>query len=220
MKVGFLTIGQSPRHDILEEILPQLSNLKAIEAGALDGLSRDQIASLSPEEGEETLVSRLRDGKQVVVGKRKLSPLLKKAINRLRKSGAEIAILLCTGTFELTSTPIPLIQPGRIMRNLIGSILSKEGKLGLIVPLEGQKKQIEDVWKEFVDDIKSLALSPYMSFRPRSEWFKALLDRDLIVMDCMGYRLEHELLVRTYTKRPVFLPKRMISSLVKEFYQL
>ncbi|RLG52906.1 MAG: hypothetical protein DRO00_04890 [Thermoproteota archaeon] len=220
MKIGFLTIGQSPRHDILEEILPQLSDLKVIEAGALDGLSADQIASLRPGEGEETLVSRLRDGKQVVMGKKKLHPLLNEAINRLHNAGAEISILLCTGTFELTSAPIPLIQPGRIMRNLIGSILSKEGKLGLIVPLEDQKKQIEDVWKEFVDDIKILTLSPYMGLRPGPEWFKALSDRDLVVMDCMGYRLEHERLVRMYTKRPVFLPKRLISSLVKEFYQL
>jgi len=220
LKVGFLTIGQSPRHDILEEILPQFPDIRKIEAGALDGLSAEHIAKLRPEEGDEVLVSRLRSGQQVIMGKKKLCPLLSEAINRLKLAGAEIAILLCTGTFKLSSTPIPLIQPGRIMRNSVGSILSKEGKLGLIIPLKSQKSQIEGVWRKFVEDIRIVTMSPYLSNKPPTQKLKRLADRDLIVMDCMGYRLEHEHLIRMYTKRPVFLPKRLISLLVKEFYQL
>ncbi|RLG48684.1 MAG: hypothetical protein DRN90_03220 [Thermoproteota archaeon] len=220
MRVGFLTIGQSPRHDILKEILPLIPNVTPVEAGALDNISDEQIMLLKPEKKDEMLVSRLRDGRQVILGKKKLIPLLNDAVVRLHSVGAKIAFLLCTSTFDFSSAPIPVIQPGRIMRNLIGLLLSNEGKLGLVVPLEDQKQQITEVWKRFVRDIKVITLSPYRGHELQPRELEFLKDRDLIVMDCMGYRLEHERLIRRHTKRPVLLPKRLIPLLLKEFYQL
>lgn len=220
LKIGFLTIGQSPRHDILEEILSHTQHLEAIEVGALDNLSAEQIAMLKPVNKDETLVSRLRNGRQVTISKKRLIPLLIEAINRLHLAGADMAFLLCTDTFEITFTPIPLIQPGRIMRTLIRSILSENGKLGLVVPLEAQITKIKGNWAKFVSDIKTITFSPYLGNKPPLEKLRSLADRDLIVMDCMGYRIEHERLIRMYTKRPVFLPKRLISSLIEEFYQV
>jgi protein AroM len=220
LKIGFLTIGQSPRHDILEEIFSQTQRLEVIEAGALDNLSTEQIAMLKPVDKDETLVSRLRNGQQVTISKKRLIPLLNEAIKRLHLAGADIALLLCTDTFEITTTPIPLIQPGRIMRTFVGSILSENGKLGLVVPLEAQIRKIKDNWVKFVSNIKAIAFSPYLDNKPSLEELRSLTDRDLIVMDCMGYRIEHERLIRMYTKRPVFLPKRLISLLIEEFYQV
>lgn len=42
MKVGAITIGQSPRADVVQELLPLMGEqVELIQAGALDGLTRE-----------------------------------------------------------------------------------------------------------------------------------------------------------------------------------
>lgn len=44
MKVGAITIGQSPRADVVQELLPLMGEqVELIQAGALDGLTREDI---------------------------------------------------------------------------------------------------------------------------------------------------------------------------------
>lgn len=219
LRVGFVTIGQSPRKDIIGEILPEVKKFEIIEAGALDNLSEADIEELKPEKGDEVLVSRLKDGKQVIMGKKKLLPLLQEAINRVFAAGASFAVMLCTDTFELPKTPIPLIQPGKIMRKLVKNIISEQGRLGLVIPLRSQRERVEGIWRELIGDVKTIIFSPYSSEGSILSELKILRDRDLIVMDCMGYRLEHEQLIRYHTKRPVLLPKKLIPLLIEVFYQ-
>lgn len=44
MKIGALTIGQSPRNDLIPEIEAFFKGAEIIQLGALDGLSKEQIA--------------------------------------------------------------------------------------------------------------------------------------------------------------------------------
>ena len=58
-KIGAVTIGQSPRSDVIADIRPILgSEVDVVEAGALDGLTKEEIAKLVPKRG------RLRFGDQ------------------------------------------------------------------------------------------------------------------------------------------------------------
>ena len=71
-KVGLITVGQSPRSDVVPDMAAILGgDVEILEAGALDGLSREQIAPLAPEGDDEILVTRLADGSSVFVGKRR-----------------------------------------------------------------------------------------------------------------------------------------------------
>lgn len=49
MKVGAITIGQSPRADVVQELLPLMGEqVELIQAGALDGLTREDIQAFAP----------------------------------------------------------------------------------------------------------------------------------------------------------------------------
>lgn len=61
MKIGALTIGQSPRNDLIPEIEAFFKGAEIIQLGALDGLSKEQIADLAPSGDDEILVSKLKD---------------------------------------------------------------------------------------------------------------------------------------------------------------
>lgn len=66
--VGMITIGQSPRDDVVPEMEKILGpGIRVVQAGALDGLSRDEVATLAPREREHALVTRLADSTEVIV---------------------------------------------------------------------------------------------------------------------------------------------------------
>ena len=68
--IGTLTIGQSPRPDIMCDIEPILSyKADILEAGALDGLTDEQVKQLAPVGEEEFLITRF-NGKTVKIAER------------------------------------------------------------------------------------------------------------------------------------------------------
>ena len=70
--IGLVTIGQSPRSDVVPDMATILGpGVEIREAGALDGLARSEIDALAPTGDDEILVTRLRDGSSVFLGKPK-----------------------------------------------------------------------------------------------------------------------------------------------------
>ena len=61
------------------------TDVEIVEAGALDGLTREQIAPLAPEGDDEIFVTRLADGSSVFVGKTKMIPRIEAKIAALVK---------------------------------------------------------------------------------------------------------------------------------------
>src|SRR6185295_685956 len=87
-KIGMITVGQAPRSDVVPDMAAILGgDVEIIEAGALDGLTREQIAPLAPEGDDEILVTRLADGSTVFVGKTKMIARIEARIAALEDRG-------------------------------------------------------------------------------------------------------------------------------------
>ncbi len=87
-KLGTITIGQSPRDDVIPEMLPYLGeNVEVIQAGALDGLTYEEILEFEPKEGDYVLVSKLRDGRSVKFAEKHILPRLQNCIDKLEAEG-------------------------------------------------------------------------------------------------------------------------------------
>src|SRR6185436_4317778 len=72
--VGLITIGQSPRVDVVPEMTAVIGpGVDVREAGALDGLTRAQIDALEPTGDDEILVTRRRHPHRPALHRR-LSP--------------------------------------------------------------------------------------------------------------------------------------------------
>ena len=111
-----VTIGQSPRTDVLLDIRDILgSDIEVIECGALDKLSMDEIAQLKPSKKENLLVSRMRDGSEVRLSHHKIIDRMQECLDRLQKD-SDMQVLLCTGEFpELYSKKL-LIKPSNLRK--------------------------------------------------------------------------------------------------------
>jgi protein AroM len=208
-RAAFLTIGQSPRDDILDEMRPwwdPRSRVEFLERGALDGLERREIESLAPKEGEHRLVSRLRDGTEVFLDAHWVHHRVQEMVTELESEKLDFSVLLCTGRFPGLRSSRLVIEAQSIVDHTAAAF---EARLGILVPHE---TQMEDVGRG--DTVVSHA-SPYSGDR----WEKAareLEDAALIVLHCMGYTEAMRTRMADATGKPVLLARRMVATAVAQ----
>jgi protein AroM len=213
--VGLVTIGQSPRPDIrttYEVILGPA--IRMIEAGALDGLDAAAIRRLRPSDDDTPLVT-LFDSDEVRIGKRNVTPLLQRAINRVVADGAAIVVVLCTGHFEGLRATVPLIEPDRVLDGFMRAI-QPAGRLGVIMPDDGQEGMMRRKWHGY--DLTLATASPY---QPPTTW-EAVIARlnashvESIVLDCMGFGSEAKAYFRNRTGVPILCAQTATAHLVRD----
>ncbi|HXU91994.1 MAG TPA: AroM family protein [Methylomirabilota bacterium] len=218
--IGLVTIGQSPRVDVVPDMAAILGpGVEIREAGALDGLARGEIDALAPTGDDEILVTRLRDGTSVFLGKPKIVPLVEARIAALEGDGAALTALLCTGAFPRLRASRPLIQPQPLLLGLLRAT-SWPGRLGVLTPSVRHVPQTQARWRRDGFDAVVAPLSPY------EEEDAAAVQRaaramtnggaGLIVMDCMGFRRKTRDELRALTGVPVLLANLLLARVLAE----
>ncbi len=217
-KIGFLTIGQSPRDDVVPDILTILGpGFEVIEQGALDGLTRKEVEAHRPGKNDFPLITRLRDGTAAVVGKRRILPLLQARISSLERQRADIVALLCTDDFPHLRARKPVLMPHRILLGTVTSVL-KEGRLGVLAPLAEQTDRLRKKWLKTGLEVFMDHLNPYGESSALDRVMERMKRRrvNLIVLDCIGYSSKIKEEIRLATGRPVLLPRSLLAGLIKE----
>jgi protein AroM len=216
--VGLVTIGQSPRPDVVPDMAAVIGpGVEIREAGALDGLDRAGIAALAPRGDDEILVTRLGDGTAVFLGRPRIEHLIETRIAALEGAGASVTALLCTGDFPRLRASRPLVQPQPV---LVGALrgLSWPGRLGILVPSVRHLPQAEARWRGEGFDPLVVALSPYDEEDPAALRRAAggLRGSGLVVMDCMGFRRKTRDELAGLTGAPVLLANLLVARVLAE----
>jgi protein AroM len=207
-RTAFVTIGQAPRSDVTPDILTEVRTpLTVEEFGALDGLDTEAVAAMAPDADEERLVTRLKDGTEVIIGKRKTQARLQDLFTRLDNEGYDLIVLLCTGHFEPFSVKTSFLEPQLVVDNFVKGLSYGAKTLGVLVPNEKQTEEFHSI--DGLEAKLSFA-TPYGA--PRfTEAARELADTDVIVMHCMGYSEAMRRDVAAATGRTVLLSRRMVA---------
>ncbi|MFC7330452.1 AroM family protein [Marinactinospora rubrisoli] len=223
-KLGVVTIGQSPRDDIVPDLTALLPpSTDVIEAGALDPLTGAEIAALAPsgDPGDEELASRLRDGTEVALSHRRLLPHLRAALERVRDAGAERALLLCTGGFPDLAAPLPTLTAGQLLFGTVQAVAA--GRTLLVVcPLASQCAELTRYWQAVAARVEVTAASPYGTVADFTAAAAELRGRlppgeDAIgLLDCVGYDLAHRRLLADALGLPVLVPRLAMGHLLAQ----
>ncbi|MFN3764048.1 MAG: AroM family protein [Aliihoeflea sp.] len=213
-KVAFVTVGQSPRTDIVPEMLGWLPpDLGCAEFGVLDGLDHDGVAKLAPRSGEPSLCTRLADGSEVITGKHQTAARLHDLIARLDTQGFAAIVLLCSGRFEGLSAHTMLVEAQPVVDATVDALTASR-HLGVVLPLERQIAE-SHVGETQGRRVSHTHYSPYARETPG----RAAADVsgcDLIVMHCMGYDDAMRAEMARLTGKPVLLPRRIVASAVDQ----
>lgn len=211
-RIGAITIGQAPRTDILLDVEPILGpDIELIQAGALDGMTLEEVQTLRPDGTGNTLVSRMCDGTAVALQEQKILPLMQQRINELEDRGVSAILIMCTGEFpETFVSGVPLIYPSKMICNIIAS-LNNVKSLGVITPDADQIPDIERKWSKIVPKVVPVLWNPYLE-KTSEQAVTQLREAgvDLAIMDCFGYGKEMSAYASAAIGKPVIL-SRMIA---------
>ena len=225
MKIGTLTIGQSPRMDIIPELKKAIGfEVEIEERGALDDLTWEEVKDLYPGPDDYILVTRMRDGKEVKIAERHVVERMKKCIADLERIDVDFIILLCTGEFpkEITSKKL-ILKPSKLLENMLRGIL-QEGVIADIVPSADQISLMEERWKRTNPNLKVIVetVSPYTGTREEIEKIAKKIrekDVDLVVLNCLGFNRGVKTIFRKITKKPVLLPRTLLGRIAGELIE-
>lgn len=224
MKIGAITIGQAPRVDVTADIMDIFDGqAELVQAGGLDGLTKEEIAAFQPEEGDYVLVSRLTDGSSVTFAERHILPRLQAAIDRMEEEGCKLIMFFCTGSFPetLDSKQVPLIYPCEILNRMV-PLMTKKSSIICMTPSPLQMEQTEGKWRNYVEKVTSVAASPYGPWEDLERAAEQVkdMDADLIVLDCIGYTREMKEMFARKTGKLVVLPRTLLARVVSELTDL
>lgn len=216
-----ITIGQSPRVDMTGDILALLSeNIELVEYGALDGFSYEEAdAKFAPNDNDDVLVTRMRDGSQIRLAERHVVPLVQDCITRAEKDGVRGIILLCTGKFPKFTHEKLLIIPQPIFQSTAEK-LAGGTRVGVIVPDKSQEEQVARWWNMSGVQTEVASGSPYLGMHEVEAAAYRLKGKDIsfICLDCMGYTVEMKRRVSEITGKPVILPRTLVARVADELY--
>ena len=216
-KVAAITIGQTPRDDVAGELEKVLGpKLRVVQAGALDGLSRAEIDALSPAADHDALVTRLRDGSDVIVGKSRIVPRLQRCLDRVAGE-TEAATILCAGVFPPFQSPHPVVMPERCMSAMVDAVFDGR-RLGVIVPIAEQVESYRARWSRVDPRVAVVVASPYDDPARLVDAAEALrrAEASLVVMECMGFTSGMKQIVRDVTGVPALLPATVLAPVLAE----
>lgn len=211
VKLCLVTIGQSPRLDLWNEIGQSLKfHFEVYHFGLLDSPeSLDRLLVNSPE--PDALVTRLRSGDLVRISSQKAHHALQNLIMEIRKwEKPDGVIILCTGIRESEVTcPIPVFYPGALIQKRVLEKLTDP--IGVILP---DKRQ----WLYLDPELKKrkailFEISPPGDAEIFREAADYLLDRGArsALFHCMGYPLSALPPFLPHYKEKLVHPRSLIS---------
>jgi len=217
-KIGMVTIGQSPRIDVTKEIKEILdSDIPIVECGALDNLSYEEILNLKPTKKNYILVTKLRNGRQVIIDREKIYDKVKSCIKKLEKT-CDMIVLLCTGEFNKLHSEKLLILPSKLLYNVVKALSPK--KIGILIPSKDQVKEVRFKWKKLGVSMIIDAYSPYRKYS--EDRLMKIANRfvnegvEIIILDCIGYSMKISSELKKITHKPVISPRTLIARILNE----
>jgi protein AroM len=217
MKIGMLSLGQTPRVDLipaLEKILGPENPL--VEVGALDGYTVNDLIDMDVQPDDYVLVTRMRDGTEVKFTKRFIIPLLQEKLDQLEDQGVRLTVIMCTGKFPAFQSRGLVITPQEILQGVIKATL-KKGRLGIIFPTPEQISGAEDTFGTPGLEIYSDMVSPYMPGE-----MDGLCERlkkqnlDLILLNCFGFTEDVKTPIQKATGVPTLQSNTLIGRVLLE----
>ncbi len=216
-RIGMLTIGQSPRDDILPGLMEILGkNVEIVEAGALYGKTMEDVKKLPLRVEDYILVSRMRDGTEIKITKKYILPMMQEKLDLLESKGIRLTVVMCTGNFPQFRSKGLVVTPKEILKGVLeGSIT--QGRLGVVYPTAEQMPMAVGEWGRPGVEIYPDTVSPY---EPKD--VEGLCKRlaaqnlDLVLLNCFGFPTEIKKKIAAATGKPVVQANTLVAHVLAE----
>jgi protein AroM len=214
--IGAVTIGQTPRDDIVPHLEATLGErYEILQVGAMDGLSEEEIQAQSETSSGALLVTRLRGGAEIRIKEGFVSPRLRECVQTLQDH-ADLILFLCTGDFPDMASSRPILFPGPLLRSVVSSL--SVDRVGILTPAAEQIEPQRERWGSLGRSVTLDHASPYGSLKDLEAAAERLGSAgvDVVAMDCIGYTREMKRVVGAKVGRPVITASSLLARIAVE----
>ena len=210
-RIAIITMGQTPRPDVLPELSALLGDVWHDEFGALDGASNALIAEKAPRADELSFLTRLRDGRHVILEADFVTRRTEALVEAVDGQGYDLLVLAMTGLQARLPTRTPLVHGQYALDAWISALAAGNSRIGIIYPLTSQRSAFSD------NDYGTLLQSSHATIGGHhGTHLPDAIDRvsgaDLIIMNSVGYTAAMAQQVAWASGKPVVTACRIIGS--------
>ncbi|MFJ8234217.1 AroM family protein [Ureibacillus sp. NPDC094379] len=205
MKIGFVTLGTTPRVD-LDQVIASYGYEDFEVIGALDHLSQSEIEEISKTIGDAALFVRTNFG-SYEIDREQLIPQIEKAANILHEKDYNAAILLCSAAFPVFTAKIPVILPTAISETMVK--MMKLSPVLVCVPIENQIPFAERKWNRTGLETIVHAFNPLQTKVEEIQTYIEKTYAKQVVLDCISYSSELHLEIQKLSGIPIWNPLKL-----------
>ncbi len=213
-RVAFVSAGQSPRNDIMHEILELTGReLDVDEFGALDGLDEYELEMMQPGQDDQRIYTRLSNGASMVVATSPLDIRIANVCAKLDDQGYDLIVVLTTGLSSKFRTYTPLLHAQRVIDTWFDAISMTKCNLGVVHPL---KKQGE-VTSRRLGGLFKIQADVVLSDRTDriEEATRGLKDCDIVFLSSVAYSGAMAKKIGSLVGRPVVTARNVLASAMR-----
>ena len=212
LRIGALSIGESPRPDLMEEIASVVGDERILQWGALDGLDAADVARTHY---KVPLITKLR-GEPVLVERAWMARRLQELIDR-HHSQVDAFVILCAEDFSALTAPVPLFIP-YVLAEAALKAMAFRGQLGVVCPVAGQVPSCRKKWEGKQWNATVEVASPYVA-EQLDEAVERLvgLGSDLILLDCTSFGRDHARRLSAIHQKSVVAVRSFAWAVLQEF---
>lgn len=210
--IGVVTIGQTPRPDLVATFAAAAPAAEIRVSGALDGVPPEALEEMTAP-GPYPLLVRLAGGGTAEVPRDRLVPRVAAAAGTLAADGAQLIVVACAGAFPTIACPVPVLVPGRVVPAVVRTWASR-GRIGVVTPNAAQVPFAEAKWRDDGFDVEVVSASP-VQHHEMAAAARRLVDADvsLVVLDCMGHDDAYRDAFERLCGRPVLAVQSLVAHL-------
>jgi protein AroM len=220
-RIAFLTIGHSPRADIVPEMVAEILgddpavSLEVHEFGVLDGLTANELEAMKPVADEPVFATRTAEGCEMAVSVERTEARLDALLRRIDGQNFDLIVLLCTGTRISPPENTLVIEAQKVVDRAIDALTLGDAPLGILLPFESQIATLPGR-HGFPAETRLAAASPYdgAALAPRAT---ALADCPVTVMHCMGYTRAMRDELRSALPNHVLHARGLVAGFARQF---
>jgi protein AroM len=213
-RIAFVTLGQSPRVDLVPEILSSLdSPVQPLEYGLLDDVNAKELRAAEPRPGEPAFLTRLRDGNHVELSVEWTHERFRDVYDRIKQRGSDLVVLTLASCGQDFRPDGATIQSDKVVERAIDALSNADLHLGIVVPLDGlirDHQMLGGPWER-----TSVAAARPGDFDALSRAVSEMTDCDILVLHSMGYTNADRDEVRRLAQKPVIMNRRLVANAIK-----
>ena len=218
--IGFATIGQTPRDDLVPYLVEQLgAPVRVLQRGVLDDLSDEEMASLDRGGDGLHMVTRLRDGGSARLSYELAVPRMQAEVDALVADGADLVVILCGADWSAIRAKVPVVNPGKLFPNVIQA-LGAGSRVGVVKPSAGQVEHTQRQYEALGLDVFVTSAFPYDANAISAAQTAAAELREagceMVWMTCVGMDEAMRSAVRETCGVPIVLARSLLARTIAE----